>query len=284
VSIEKIAVVGLGTMGSGIAQVAIQSGLDVVGVERDAKSARASVDRVSSGLDRQVKREKITADEAAAALARLTVGSDLAAVSDADAVVEAVYEDVALKTELFGDLDKIASANALLASNTSTIPLIIMASSTSTPERVVGLHFFNPVPLMKLVEVVRTPEANPELVTLAADLARALGKSPVIVNDVPGFVGNLLVVPFLLDAIRAYERGVADMGEIDDVLKLGFNHPMGPFALSDLIGLDIVHDMAASMYEEYRDPKYWPPTLLKQYVRMGRLGRKTGHGFYAYDR
>ena len=283
-SIEKIAVVGLGTMGSGIALVAIQSGLQVVGVERDANSAKASIDLVSSGLDRQVKREKITTDEAAAALARLTVSSDLTAVSEADVVVEAVYEDVALKTELFGHLDKIAGESALLASNTSTIPLMVMAASTSTPERVVGLHFFNPVPVMQLVEVIKTPAVDPELITVATDLARALGKSPVVVNDVPGFVGNLLVVPFLLDAIRAYERGVAGMEEIDNVLKLGFNHPMGPFALSDLIGLDIVHDMAASMYDEYRDPKFWPPTLLKQYVRMGRLGRKTGHGFYAYGR
>jgi 3-hydroxybutyryl-CoA dehydrogenase len=284
VNIEKIAVVGLGTMGSGIALVAIQSGLQVVGVERDANSAKASIDLVSSGLDRQVKREKITTDEAAAALARLTVSSDLTTVSDADVVIEAVSEDVTLKTKLFGHLDKIADTSALLASNTSTIPLMVMATSTSTPERVVGLHFFNPVPMMQLVEVIKTPAANPELVAVATDLARALGKSPVVVNDVPGFVGNLLVVPFLLDAIRAYERGVADMEEIDNVLKLGFNHPMGPFALSDLIGLDIVHDMATSMYDEYRDPKYWPPTLLKQYVRMGRLGRKTGHGFYAYDR
>lgn len=283
-SIEKIAVVGLGTMGSGIALVAIQSGLQVVGVERDANSAKASIDLVSSGLDRQVKREKITTDEAAAALARLTVSSDLTAVSEADVVVEAVYEDVALKTELFGHLDKIAGESALLASNTSTIPLMVMAASTSTPERVVGLHFFNPVPVMQLVEVIKTPAVDPELITVATDLARALGKSPVVVNDVPGFVGNLLVVPFLLDAIRAYERGVAGMEEINNVLKLGFNHPMGPFALSDLIGLDIVHDMAASMYDEYRDPKFWPPTLLKQYVRMGRLGRKTGHGFYAYGR
>jgi 3-hydroxybutyryl-CoA dehydrogenase len=264
--------------------VAIQSGLQVMGVERDANCAKASIDLVSSGLDRQVKREKITTDEAAAALARLTVSSDLTAVSEADVVVEAVYEDVALKTELFGHLDKIAGESALLASNTSTIPLMVMAASTSTPERVVGLHFFNPVPVMQLVEVIKTPAVDPELITVATDLARTLGKSPVVVNDVPGFVGNLLVVPFLLDAIRAYERGVAGMEEIDNVLKLGFNHPMGPFALSDLIGLDIVHDMAASMYDEYRDPKFWPPTLLKQYVRMGRLGRKTGHGFYAYDR
>jgi len=283
VDVKKIAVVGAGTMGSGIAQVATQTGLSVVAVELDSASAEAARARVSGGLGRLVKREKITQADADSALSRLEVTSDLERIFDADVVVEAAFEDVALKKQLFARFDQIAAPHALLASNTSTIPLVIMASETSTPERVVGLHFFNPVPMMKLVEVIRTPASDPAMVSAACDLAVAVGKSPVQINDVPGFVGNLLVVPFLLDAIRAYERGIAEMEAIDDVLKLGFNHPMGPFALSDLIGLDIVHDMAASMYEEYRDPKYWPPTLLKQYVRMGWLGRKTGRGFYRYD-
>jgi 3-hydroxybutyryl-CoA dehydrogenase len=148
---------------------------------------------------------------------------------------------------------------------------------------VVGLHFFNPVPAMRLVEVIKTPVTAPEHVKAMTDLAEAMGKSPVVVNDVPGFVGNLLIVPYLLDAIRAFERGVADLESIDSVITLGFNHKMGPFRLSDLIGLDIVHDMAASMYEEYKDPKYFPPPLLKQYVRLGWLGRKTGRGFFTYD-
>lgn len=269
-------------MGAGIAQVAVQRGFNVVGVELDAESVEAARKRVSSGLDRLVKREKITSDDAEAAMSRLEIGVDLERVADADLIVEAVFEDVSLKVDLFAQLDKIASPSAVLASNTSTIPLVIMAAATTTPERVVGAHFFNPVPMMKLVEVIRTPATAPEVVATISELAVALGKDPVSISDVPGFVGNLLVVPFLLDAIRAFERGVADKEAIDEVLKLGFNHPMGPFALSDLIGLDIVHDMAASMYEEYRDPKYWPPTLLKQYVRMGWLGRKTGRGFYSY--
>jgi 3-hydroxybutyryl-CoA dehydrogenase len=284
VDVTKIAVVGLGTMGSGIAQVAVQSGFAVVGVERDAESAEAAVGRVSSGLDRLVKRDKLSADDATAALARLSVGTDLAAVGDVDVVVEAVYEDVELKQRVFAALDPATKAGTVLASNTSTIPLVQMASATSTPERVVGLHFFNPVPLMQLVEVIRTPAVDPTTVQVATDLAVALGKTPVAINDVPGFVGNLLIVPYLLDAIRAHETGVAGMEEIDEVMKLGFNHPMGPFALSDLIGLDIVHDMAARIYDETQDPKYWPPRTLKQYVRMGWLGRKTGRGFYTYDR
>jgi 3-hydroxybutyryl-CoA dehydrogenase len=188
------------------------------------------------------------------------------------------------KKRVFAEIDRLAAPDALLASNTSTIPLVILAAVASRPERVIGLHFFNPVPAMKLVEVIRTPVAEPAVVEAGRQLAEELGKSPVVINDVPGFVGNLLVVPYLLDAIRAHERSVAEPQAIDDVIRLGFNHPMGPFALADLIGLDIVHDMAASMYEEYKDPKYFPPPLLKQYVRLGWLGRKTGRGFYTYER
>jgi 3-hydroxybutyryl-CoA dehydrogenase len=283
VDVKKIAVIGLGTMGSGIAQVAIQSGFQVVAVERDDDSAKAGQARIASGLGRLVKRERLTQEAADAALAQLTVTTDLTQVGDADVIIEAVYEDVALKSEVFAKLEKIAGPDAIIASNTSTIPLVIMAAQTTRPEKVVGVHFFNPVPAMKLVEIISTPTSDADVVNTVTELATAMGKSPVQVNDVPGFVGNLLVVPFLLDAIRALEKGVATKEAIDDVLKLGFNHPMGPFALSDLIGLDIVHDMAASMYDEYQDPKYWPPVLLKQYVRMGWLGRKTGRGFYTYD-
>jgi 3-hydroxybutyryl-CoA dehydrogenase len=283
VDVKKIAIVGLGTMGAGIAQVAVQSGFDVVAVERDDDAAKAGRDRVVNGLGRLVRRERLSQPDADAALRRLEVGTDLDRIADADIIIEAAYEDVAIKTEMFARLDAIAGPDAILASNTSTIPLVIMAAQTNRPERVVGVHFFNPVPMMKLVEVIRTPSSDGEVVDTVIQLTKAMGKTPVAVNDVPGFVGNLLVVPFLLDAIRALEKGVASKEAIDEVIKLGFNHPMGPFALSDLIGLDIVHDMAASMYEEYRDPKYWPPTLLKQYVRMGWLGRKTGRGFYTYD-
>ena len=281
--VKRVAVVGCGTMGGGVAQVAAQCGYEVVVVEVDAAAAEAGQQRVVAGLDRLLGRGRITGADKKAALDRLRFGTDLDAIAEADLVVEAVFEDVRLKCELLGRVDKIVGPDTLIGSNTSTIPLVVLAGATSRPEAIVGLHFFNPVPVMKLVEVIKTPISLPENIEAFTKFARDLGKNPVVINDVPGFVGNLLVVPFLLDAIRAFERGVADKESIDEVLKLGFNHPMGPFALADLIGLDIVHDMAASMYEEYKEPRYFPPPLLKQHVRLGWLGRKTGRGFYTYD-
>ncbi|WAH97692.1 3-hydroxyacyl-CoA dehydrogenase family protein [Arthrobacter sp. MMS18-M83] len=281
--IKRVAVVGCGTMGGGIVQTAAQNGFQTVGVETSEQAAEAARARIAAGLNRSFTRGKITEAQRDSALANFTVSSDLSDITDADLVIEAVFEDVELKKEILGRIDKLVAPEAFIASNTSTIPLVILAAATTRPEQVVGAHFFNPVPSMKLVEVIKTPVTLPENVQTFVDFAKALGKSPVVVNDVPGFIGNLLIVPYLTDAIRAFERGVADMESIDEVIKLGFNHPMGPFALSDLIGLDIVHDMAASMYEEYKDPRYFPPTLLKQYVRLGWLGRKTGRGFYTYD-
>ncbi|TQM11210.1 3-hydroxyacyl-CoA dehydrogenase family protein [Pseudonocardia kunmingensis] len=281
--IKRMAVVGCGTMGTGIIQVASQVGIEVVGVESTEEGVVRARERVGSGLDATVARGKITPEQAAEARGRYSIGTDLSTIGGADIVVEAVFEDVELKKRILGEIDTLVGPETFIASNTSTIPLVILAGATSRPERVVGLHFFNPVPAMKLVEVIKTPVTAAEHVQAMVGLAETMGKSPVVVNDVPGFVGNLLIVPYLLDAIRAYERGVADMESIDSVITLGFNHKMGPFRLSDLIGLDIVHDMAASMYEEYRDPKYFPPPLLKQYVRLGWLGRKTGRGFFTYD-
>lgn len=281
--IKRVAVVGCGTMGGGIIQTAAQNGFRTVGVETSEQAAEAACARIAAGLNRSFARGKITEAQRDSALANFTISADLSDITDADLVIEAVFEDVELKKEILGRIDKLVAPEAFIASNTSTIPLVILAGATTRPEQVVGAHFFNPVPSMKLVEVIKTPVTLPENVQTFVDFAKALGKSPVVVNDVPGFIGNLLIVPYLIDAIRAFERGVADMESIDEVVQLGFNHPMGPFALSDLIGLDIVHDMAASMYEEYKDPRYFPPTLLKQYVRLGWLGRKTGRGFYKYD-
>ena len=280
--IKSVGVIGLGTMGSGITQVAAHHGREVIGVERDEAAVEAAWRRVRDGYARTAARGKMTDAQVEEALGRITIVTDLAAVAGTDLVVDAVFEDVELKRNLLGEIDRLVPQETLIASNTSTIPLVILAGATSRPERVVGLHFFNPVPAMRLVEVIKTPVTLEETVEALRRFAVELGKDPVIVNDVPGFVGNLLIVPYLRDAIRAYERGVAPMESIDAVIKLGFNHPMGPFALSDLIGLDIVHDMAASMYEEYKEPRYFPPTLLKQYVRLGWLGRKTGRGFYTY--
>jgi len=283
VQMKRVAVIGCGTMGGGVAQVAAQRGYEVVVVEKDAAATEAGQQRITAGLDRQLGRGRITADDKQAALDKLRFGTDLESITEADLVVEAVYEDVDLKRGLLARIDAIVGPETLIGSNTSTIPLVILAGATNRPEAIVGLHFFNPVPVMKLVEVIKTPISLPANVDAFTAFAKDLGKTPVVINDVPGFVGNLLVVPFLLDAIRAFERGVAPMESIDEVLQLGFNHRMGPFRLADLIGLDIVHDMAASMYEEYKDPKYFPPPLLKQYVRLGWLGQKTGRGFYTYD-
>jgi len=283
VQIKRMAVVGCGTMGTGIIEVAARTGIEVVGIETSSAGVDRASDRIRAGLEATAARGRVTSAEVAEALTRYTLTTDLGAIVDADVVVEAVFEDVALKRRILGQIDELVGPDTFIASNTSTIPLVVLAGATSRPERVVGLHFFNPVPAMKLVEVIKTPVTLPEHVETMRELALALGKSPVIVNDVPGFVGNLLIVPYLLDAIRAFERGVADMESIDSVITLGFNHKMGPFRLSDLIGLDIVHDMAASMYEEYKDPRFVPPTLLKQYVRLGWLGRKAGRGFYRYD-
>ncbi|GAA5056830.1 3-hydroxybutyryl-CoA dehydrogenase [Thermocatellispora tengchongensis] len=280
--IKKVAVVGCGVMGTGIIQVAAQAGFEAVGVEKDEGGVARADGRIRAGLESAVARGKISQEQAEEAGERYTLTTDLDEIGQADLVVEAVYEDLELKRALLGGIDGVVGAGTLIASNTSTIPLVVLAGATGRAERVVGLHFFNPVPAMRLVEVIRTPITEPECVEAVTGFARTLGKSPVLVNDVPGFVGNLLIVPYLLDAIRAFERGVADMESIDSVITLGFNHRMGPFRLSDLIGLDIVHDMAVSMYEEYKDPRYFPPPLLKQYVRLGRLGRKTGRGFYSY--
>ncbi|MFE6820895.1 3-hydroxyacyl-CoA dehydrogenase family protein [Streptomyces sp. NPDC057690] len=280
--IKKIAVVGCGTMGSGIVQLAAQNGFEVVGVETDDDIAARARARIAAGIDCTLSRGRITAEQAREAPGLYRLSTDLGAIAEADLVVEAVYEDVELKKRLLGEIDRLVGPRTLIASNTSTIPLVVLAAATSRPGRIVGLHFFNPVSAMRMVEVIRTPVTETGPLEAVTELAESLGKSPVVVDDVAGFVGNPLIVPYLLDAVRAYERGVADMKSISAVIELGFDHKMGPQALSDLIGLDIVHDMAASLYEEYKDPRYHPPGLLKQYVRLGWLGRKTGRGFYRY--
>jgi 3-hydroxybutyryl-CoA dehydrogenase len=280
--IKTVAVVGCGTMGGGIIQLAAQNGFEVVGCEPHEEGITRADERIRAGLTATAARGKITSEQADQARGCYRLTTDLAEIAGADLVVEAVFEDVDLKNRLLGEIDQLVGPETLIASNTSTIPLVILAAATSRPAQVIGLHFFNPVPAMRLVEVIKTPITEPGPIAAVSELVTTWGKSPVVVNDVPGFVGNLLVVPYLLDAIRAYERGVADMESIDSVIAMGFNHKMGPFRLSDLIGLDIVHDMAASMYEEYKDPRYVPPVLLKQYVRLGWLGRKSGRGFYHY--
>jgi 3-hydroxybutyryl-CoA dehydrogenase len=273
---------GLGPMGSGIVQVCAQAGYEVLGVDVDQAAADRALGWIDESLGRLVRRGTLTEEQGDAARSRITVSVDRTGLATSDVVIEGVFEDAELKTRIWRELDELAKPGALLASNTSTIPILSLAMVTSRPERLVGLHFFNPVAMMDLVELIRTPITDPAVVDELTAFTISLGKTPVPVNDHPGFVGNLLIVPYLCDAIRAFESGVAEMDDIDTVMKLGFNHPMGPFRLSDLIGLDIVHDMAASIFEETKDPRYQPPILLKQKVRMGHLGRKSGRGFYEY--
>ena len=282
-SIDRIAVVGGGTMGNGIAHVAAQSGrhvrlLDVSQTFLDA--ARATI---TKNLDRQVK--KGTLDEAAKAaiLGRIRMGTDLAeGVADADLVVEAVPETMEMKRAVFTTLDAAAPPAAILATNTSSISITQIAAVTKRPDRVIGMHFMNPVPLMQLVEVIRGLATSDETTAAVMELARELGKTPVEVNDFPGFVSNRVLMPMINEAVTALMEGVAGAEAIDTVMKLGMNHPIGPLALADLIGLDTCLNILEVLHRELGDDRYRPSPLLRKYVAAGRLGRKSGQGFYTY--
>jgi len=284
-SVERLGVVGGGLMGSGIAEVAARQQIDVVVIEVDDESAKRSLERIERSLARGVRSRKLTEDDAHGALARIQVVADFEALRDRDAVVEAVVEDETTKLEVFRRLDRtVAGAEALLASNTSSIPIMKLASATQRPEQVVGIHFFNPVPVMPLVELV------PSLLTSPATLERAqvfagtqLGKHVIRAKDRAGFIVNALLIPYILSAIRMLESGFATAEDIDTGMVDGCAHPMGPLALADLIGLDTTMAVAQSLYEEFKEPLYAPPPLLSRMCEAGLLGRKTGRGFYRYD-
>jgi 3-hydroxybutyryl-CoA dehydrogenase len=283
--ISRLGVVGCGLMGSGIAEVAALRGLDVTVAESTPELAAAGRDRVTSSLDRGLRRGKLTEAERDRALARLSFTPDLGALADRQFVIEAVAENREVKLDLFRQLDKvIADPDAVLATNTSSIPVVDLAVATGRASQVVGLHFFNPVPVQKLVEVI------PALTTSAATLARArsfaaecLGKEVIQAPDRSGFVVNALLVPYLLAAIRMVESGAARPEDVDSGMELGCAHPMGPLRLLDLIGLDTAQAVAESMYEEFKEPLYAAPPLLQRMVAAGHLGRKSGRGFYVYD-
>lgn len=280
--IERVGVVGAGLMGSGIAEVSAKAGFDVVVREIDEGSADRGRARIEASMDRAVQREKLTAEERDAALDRIAFTTNVDALGDRDLVVEAIVENLDAKNDLFGALDDLCPAHTVFASNTSSLTVTEMAAATDRPDRVIGLHFFNPVPVMKLVEVVRTIETSDEAFAAAFDFARALGKEPIAAKDTSGFVVNLLLVPFLLDAIRQLERGVASIEDIDTGMMLGCGHPMGPLTLCDCIGNDTALRIAEIMFDEYREQRYAPPPLLRRMVSMGRFGRKAGRGFYDY--
>jgi len=278
--IEKVGVAGCGLMGSGIVEVSAKAGCDVVVREIDEDALAAGRARVSKSLDRAVAKGKLDAAARDEALARITFTTSLDALADRDMVIEAIVESLDAKNELFGHLDGVCPDETIFASNTSSLTVTDMAAATSRPDRFVGLHFFNPVPVMKLVEVVRTIVTSRETFEAASAFARRVGKVPITARDNSGFVVNLLLVPYLLDAIRQLERGVASVEDIDRAMTLGCGYPMGPLTLGDFVGLDTLLHVADIMYGEYREERYAAPPLLKRLVAMGRYGRKTGAGFY----
>jgi 3-hydroxybutyryl-CoA dehydrogenase len=280
---QSIGIIGAGTMGSGIAQVAALAALPVTLVDvDDARIARGRA-AVASSLERMVKKSKLTVAESQAALDRIEGTSDYAALAGRDFVIEAATENAALKLEILRRVDEVAKRDAILATNTSSISVTQLAAATKHPSRVVGLHFFNPVPLMALVEVVRGLQTDDATVEAAAAFARAVGKTPVIVKSSPGFVVNRLLIPMLNEAVFALAEGVASASEIDEAMRLGANHAMGPLALADMIGLDVVAAVMEVFCRDFNDPKYRPAPLLKEMVAAGRLGRKSGMGFYSYE-
>lgn len=270
-------------MGRGIAQVIAQAGIVITLIDREPEIVRASLEEIRRQLDRAVERGRLDPEQAAVALSLIALDTDLQAVADADLVIEAVPEVVELKQEVFRRLDQYAAPEALLASNTSSISITLLAAATQRPTQVIGLHFFNPVPAMKLVEVVRGLRTSDQAVEAAVEFAQRLGKTPVVVNDSPGFVSNRVLVPMINEAIYALMEGVAPAEAIDTVLRLGANHPMGPLELADLIGLDVVLHILEVLHHDLGDPKYRPCPLLRQMVAAGKLGRKSGEGFYRYQ-
>ena len=280
--IKKVGVLGFGLMGSGIAQVAAAAGYTTV--VRDVSDAVMAKGKAGIGksLDKFVEKGKLAAADRDAALARLSYVTDVAALKDCDIIIEAVTEDLELKNDLWKQLDALCPAHTIFASNTSSLTIAAMASATTRADRFVGLHFFNPVPLMQLVEVVRTVTTSTATFDRALAFGKSLGKEAVAAKDNSGFIVNLLLVPYLLDAIRALEHGVASTVDIDNAMKLGCGYPMGPLTLLDFVGNDTTYKIAEIMFTEYRETRYAPPPLLKRMVMAGLYGRKSGKGFYDY--
>ncbi|HEU4588403.1 MAG TPA: 3-hydroxybutyryl-CoA dehydrogenase [Gemmatimonadales bacterium] len=281
--VRRVGVLGCGLMGSGIGQVAATAGYDTVIREPEAAPLARGRAGIESSLAKLVEKQKLTDGDRQAALARLTFTTDLDAIAACDLVIEAVTEDLALKNQLWRDLDGRCAPTAIFASNTSSLRIGEMAAVTRRPDRFIGLHFFNPVPLMPLVEVVRAITTSAETFDQAMAFARSLGKEPVAAKDNSGFLVNLLLVPYLLDAVRALERGVGTVADLDTAMQLGAGHPMGPFTLLDYVGIDTVVRVAEIMFDEYREPRYAPPPLLRQMATAGLHGRKSGRGFYDYS-
>ncbi len=282
--IKKVGIVGCGTMGAGITQVCAQSGYQVVVSEINDKLLSKGLGSINSALARSVERGKLSQEDRDATISRIKGTTNIKDFHDCDLVLEVTIENMEVKKKVFAELDSICPKNTILASNTSVLPVAEMAIVTSRPGKVVGLHFFNPAVVMQLVEIVRPITVSDETLEISKEFAKSVGKTPVVVPDIPGFIVNRLAVPFILNAIRLLESGVASKEDIDTAVNLGLNHPMGPLSLADLIGNDIVLSMADCIYQDLQDHQYSAPTLLRRMVSAGRLGRKTGKGFYDYKK
>lgn len=281
--IQKVLVIGAGQMGSGIAQVCAQAGFDVKLNDMKEEFFQRGLANITKNLSRNVEKGRMTEDEKTQVLSRITKSLDLNDASDVDLVIEAAVENMEIKQKIFKQLDEITPKHAILASNTSSLPITEIAASTNRPEQVIGMHFMNPVPVMKLVEIIRGLATTDEVYKSIEDMTKKVGKVPVEVNDFPGFVSNRILMPMINEAIYTLYEGVATKEAIDDVMKLGMNHPMGPLQLADFIGLDTCLYIMEILHEGFGDSKYRPCPLLRKYVKAGWLGKKTGRGFYMYE-
>ncbi len=280
---SKIGVVGAGTMGNGIAQAFAQAGFEVVMSDVAQGALERALGAIAGSFDRLIKKEKMTAEQKAAALGRIRTATELDALKDSNLVIEAATENLELKLKIFRQLDTLTAADTVLASNTSSISITRLAAATQRPDRVIGMHFFNPVPLMALVELIRGLQTSDATYAAVEEASKAVGKSPVQVRNSPGFVVNRMLCPMINEAIFALGEGLASAAQIDEAMKLGANHPIGPLALCDMIGLDVQLAVMNVLYEGFKDPKYRPAPLLVEMVEAGQLGRKTGRGFFSYS-
>jgi 3-hydroxybutyryl-CoA dehydrogenase len=283
-AIKKVGVVGCGLMGSGIVEVCARAGYDVVVSEINNEFLQKGMDRINKSLSRAVSKGKVTQEGMNATLARIKGTTKMADFAPCDLVIEAAVENMELKKQIFTELDGILRPEAIIGSNTSSLCITEMASVTQRGDKVLGIHFFNPVPIMPLLELVRTILTSDETLAVVREFGQSAGKTTVVAKDTPGFIVNRLLIPYLLHAVRIYEDGLATKEDIDTAIKLGLNHPMGPLALLDLVGLDTTLFIADAMFEEFKDPRYAAPPLLRRMVLAGHLGRKSGKGFYDYSK